>query len=315
MDEIHECLCTTKDELSEAKKNSSDDKSGFHKEKNRRAGREFLGITTKDIARRPLVFRTAIFGLTATPLLDSTNRVIGKMTPVYSVVFLLCIWSILLPYTRQRHFHVISELANLMGNTYVIGLSSHWRRLERESGRDIFLSNFLEPKQSREIRKNIYAKCQNYLDHACCKNKNEEDMEGIELVEEVSVIRMSEEEGELYKSSQSGISPDAKGFAIKAEDFDPTAGHDISKFLRQNARLPSRGKKLVQLCKQILEGNKHTKIIVFADGRINAGHAAADFLRNDESLGCTFFDENDSVEEQNKKLSWYQYADVVSYSY
>lgn len=30
VDEIHECLCTTKDELSEAKKNSNDD-TGFHK--------------------------------------------------------------------------------------------------------------------------------------------------------------------------------------------------------------------------------------------------------------------------------------------
>ena len=82
VDEIHECLCTTKDELSEAKKNNSNDKSGFHKEKNRRAGREFLGITTKDIAQRPLVFRTSIFGLTATPLLDSTNRVIGKLIAI-----------------------------------------------------------------------------------------------------------------------------------------------------------------------------------------------------------------------------------------
>ena len=194
VDEIHECLCTTKDELNEAKKRSSEDKSGFHKEKNRRAGREFLGITTKDIARRPLVFRTAIFGLTATPLLDSTNRVIGKLHISSTCVQLEALSNVLIT--------IYTELANLMGNAYVIGLSSHWRRLERESGRDIFLSNFLEPKQSREMRKNIYAKCQDYLDQACCKNKNEEDMEGIELVEDVAAIRMSEEEGQLYKSSQ-----------------------------------------------------------------------------------------------------------------
>ena len=72
------------------------------------------------------MFRRAIFGLTATPLLDSTNRVI--------------------------------ELANLVGNAYVIGLSHHWRNLEKESGRDIFLGNLLEPKQSREIRKHVYGK-------------------------------------------------------------------------------------------------------------------------------------------------------------
>mmetsp|Transcript_11332 Transcript_11332/g.18750 ORF Transcript_11332/g.18750 Transcript_11332/m.18750 type:complete len:501 (+) Transcript_11332:3935-5437(+) len=280
VDEIHECLCTTKDELSEAKKNSNDD-TGFHKEKNRRAGREFLGITTKNPSQRPLVFRKAIFGLTATPLLDSTNRVI--------------------------------ELANLMGNAYIITLSSHWRELERESCRNIFLDNLLEPKQSREIRKNIYAKCQDYLDLACCKNKNEEDMEGIVLVEKTSKIRMSEEEGEDYKRSQSGISPESKGFGIAPEDFDPTAGHDVSKFLKQNARLASRGEMLVKLCKQILseKGNERTKIVVFADGRIGAGRVAAEFLNNEVGLGCTFFDKDTAVEEKNKMLSWYQYADVT----
>ena len=242
MDEIHEILCTSKDELKEAKA-KKDNNSGFFQEKNRRAGREasasffycficcypdlknlmlhsfyswqFLGITTKDIKKRPIVFRSAIFGLTATPLLDSTNRVI--------------------------------ELANLIGNAYVIGLSNHWRNLEKESGRDIFLSNFLEPKQSREIRRNIYAKCQDYLDLACCKNKNEEDMEGIELVKHQEKIRMSSEEGELYKKSQSGINPAVQSFAIKPEDFDVTAGHDVSKFLRQNAKLACRMQKLVEV--------------------------------------------------------------------
>ena len=195
-------------------KTSKDNESGFFKEKNRRAGREFLGITTKDITRRPLVFRKAIFGLTATPLLDSTNRVI--------------------------------ELANLMGNAYIIGLSSHWRNLERESGRDIFLSNFLEPKQSREIRKNIYSKCQDYLDLACCKNKNEEDMDGIEKVHIRGTVNMTENEGILYKKSQSGVA--VPSYSTRVEDFDVTAGHDISKFLRCNASLVSRGKKLVEVC-------------------------------------------------------------------
>ena len=88
-----------------------------------RAGREFLGITIKDISKRPLVYRTAIYGLTGTPLLDSSNRVI--------------------------------ELANLMGNAYVLGLSSHWRRLEKEST----------------------------LDVACCRNKvGADEMNGSELV-------------------------------------------------------------------------------------------------------------------------------------
>ena len=176
---------------------------------------QFLGIITKDIKQRPLVFRTAIFGLTATPLLDSTNRVI--------------------------------ELANLMGCTYITGLSNHWRNLEKESGRDIFLGNLLEPKQSREVRKNMYAKCQEYLDLAACKNKNEEDMDGIKLVEHRVKVIMSKEEGELYKKSQSGISPADQSYSITPEEFDPSAGHDISKFLRQNAKLACRGEKMVEV--------------------------------------------------------------------
>jgi hypothetical protein len=132
VDEIHESLCTTKAELDVSKEAHQEEHgnstSGFFREKNRRAGRELLGITQKDISKRPLVCRGAIFGLTGTPLLDSTSRV--------------------------------TELANLMGGTYVIGLSSHWRKLERESCRDIFLQNYLDPKQSREIRKTIMAKCQ-----------------------------------------------------------------------------------------------------------------------------------------------------------
>ena len=132
-----------------------------------------MGITLKDVQKRPLIFRRAIFGLTGTPLLDSTSRV--------------------------------TELANLMGNTYVVGLSSHWRKLERESCRDIFLHNYLEPKQSREMRSNMYSKCQDYLNVACCRNKTGEEMEGIQLREHRAVVRMTEDEKKLYMKSQSGI--------------------------------------------------------------------------------------------------------------
>jgi hypothetical protein len=122
---------------------------GVFKEKNRRAGRELLGIMTKDPKQRPLVYRKAIFGLTGTPLLDSTSRVI--------------------------------ELASLIGATYVLGLSSHWRKMERDSSRDIFLQFYLEPKQSRETRRNLYKQCQDYIDTACCRNKVGDEMIGITL--------------------------------------------------------------------------------------------------------------------------------------
>ena len=282
VDEIHESLCTTKDEMKSAKEASaSSDDSGFFQERNRRAGRELLGITERNVTRRPLVFRKGIFGLTGTPLLDSSSRVI--------------------------------ELANLMGNTYVIGLSSHWRKLERESSRDIFLHNYLEPKQSREIRKNIYAKCQAYLKVAALRNKSGDEMKGIELITHVKKIIMTEAEKVLYMKSQSGIEQSKRSFAIKPEDFDPSAGHDVSKFLRQNAKFESRGRALVEICKKILseKGQDKTKIIVFTDGRIGGGEAARDFLREEKSLGCTKLDQYDTVETKNKKIAWYQNGDAT----
>lgn len=282
VDEIHESLCTTRDEMKTAKEASaSGDDSGFFQERNRRAGRELLGITERNIKNRPLVYRKAIFGLTGTPLLDSSSRVI--------------------------------ELANLMGNTYVIGLSSHWRKLERESSRDIFLHNYLEPKQSREIRKNIYSKCQEYLKTAALRNKSGDEMNGIELTTHVKKIRMTEPEKISYLKSQSGIEQSKRSFAIKPEDFDPSAGHDISKFLRQNAKFESRGKALVEICKSILseKGQKKTKIVVFTDGRIGSGEAARDFLCAEKDLGCTRLDQEDSVETKNKKIAWYQNGDAT----
>ena len=285
VDEIHESLCTTRVELNLAKErekeSKSGDASGFFTEKNRRVGRELLGLTEKDIRRRPLLFRKAIFGLTGTPLLDSSNRVI--------------------------------ELANLMGGTYVVGLSSHWRKLERESCRNIFLHNYLEPKQSREVRKNIYSKCQEYVSVACCRNKTGEEMDGVELVHHKCVVRMSKEEGSLYLKSQAGISSANQSYSIKPEDFDVSAGHDISKFLRQNAKLECRGNELVRIVKGILarKGDEHTKILVFADGRIGAGIAARHYLEGC-GLGCTYLDVDDSVETKNKKIAWYQRGDATA---
>lgn len=278
-DEIHESLCTTKVELNSAKDRDKETGVGFFKERNRRAGRELLGISQKDISKRPLVFRKSIFGLTGTPLLDSSSRVI--------------------------------ELANLMGGTYVIGLSSHWRKLERESCRDIFLHNYLEPKQSREIRKNIHEKCQEYLDVACCRNKSGEEMDGISQVDHREVVRMTEEEKVLYSKSQKGIPSTKQGLSITVEDFDPSAGHDISPFLRQNAKFASRGAKLLEICNAILEEEPTTKIIVFTDGRIGAGEAARDFLCGRDGPGCTWLDHDDPVEVKNRKIGWYQTGDAT----
>jgi len=199
-----------------------------------------------------------------------------------------------------------------MGNAYVCGLASHWRKLERESMRDIFLHSYLEPKQSREIRKNIYAKCQDYIRVACCRNKTGEEMDGIELVNHRCAVKMTESEKDLYLRSQSGIPQSRQSLSISPEEFDVTSGHNINKFLRQNAALESRGNELVRICNEILsrKGDEHVKIIVFTDGRIGAGNAAREAL-NKAGLGCTFLEADDSVETKNQKISWYQTGDAT----
>ena len=86
------------------------------KEKARRGAREFLGVAQTDPKKRPLVAATGVWGLTGTPLLETEARV--------------------------------TELANLMGGTYLTGAAHHWRKEERESGRDLFL-NQSEAARSR----------------------------------------------------------------------------------------------------------------------------------------------------------------------
>ena len=274
VDEVHESLCTSKAEIDEAKER---DKENFFKEKNRRAGREFLGICIRNPADRPLLYRKGIYGLTGTPLLDSCNRVI--------------------------------ELANLMGNTYVLGLSGHWRKLEKESMRDIFLGSYLEPKQGREVRKAVFDCCQSYLDVACCRNKTGEEMNGIDLITHECTIKMTEEEKILYCKSQRGIPKEKQSLAITPEEFEDAS---ILPFLKQNATLASRGKKLVEICKNILNEDKTTKIIVFADGGCFAGDAACAFLRADDEIGgCTSISRDDDNETKNEKISWYRNADAT----
>jgi hypothetical protein len=242
-----------------------------------RAGREFLGITIKNITKRPLVYRSSIFGLTGTPLLDSSNRVI--------------------------------ELANLMGNAYVLGLSSHWRRLEKESTRDIFLENYLEPARGREVRKAAFDKCQDYLDVACCRNKvGADEMNGTKLVTHHRHVKMTQEEKGLYISSMKGIPASKRSLGIGLEDFEDCS---IASFLKQNASLKSRGEELVRICKEILSKDPKTKIIVFTDGSIDAGIAACTVLNNEEGLGCTSLSQGDSNEIKNEKISWYQNGDAT----
>ena len=134
-------------------------------------------------------------------------------------------------------------------------------------------------------------------------------MVGIKKVENHVDSCMDAEEEDSYLKSQHGIPPDQRNFSIGVTDFDPTAGHDVTVFLRQNAKLQSRGTALVKLCRNILKDDSTTKVIVFADGSVGGGVAAREFLNAADDLKCTWLDQHESVEEKNRKISWYQRAD------
>ena len=64
----------------------------------------------------------------------------------------------------------VTELANLMGGTYLTGASQHWRKEERESGRDLFLNQAIA-SQSREYRCAVQESCSSYVREVRMTNK------------------------------------------------------------------------------------------------------------------------------------------------
>jgi hypothetical protein len=137
-------------------------------------------------------------------------------------------------------------------------------------------------------------------------------MNNIVLEEEICPVRMTTKEKALYLQSQSGISDDKKSLSVGVEEFDVTAGHDITRFLRQNVSPSSRKQELSRIVGKILEKDSTTKIVVFTDGRIGGGVAAREALF-EAGLGCTWLDpEQDSVKRRCEKISWYQRGDATT---
>jgi hypothetical protein len=105
------------------------------------APRELCGIGEPDLLKRPLRARVATWGLTGTPMLSSETRT--------------------------------TELAALVGGAYICGGARHWRRMERASGRDIFLE-CQESSASREYRALRREHAQKFVSAAVQRNKAEE---------------------------------------------------------------------------------------------------------------------------------------------
>ncbi|KAL3914573.1 MAG: hypothetical protein SGARI_000053 [Bacillariaceae sp.] len=127
-------------------------------------------------------------------------------------------------------------------------------------------------------------------------------MTGIAKNEMTVPFCMTEKEKADYLNSQHGIDKAERNLQKIPEHFQPQNGHDVSVFLKQNANTPSRGAALVKTVREILDKDKTTKIVVFADGRIGAGAMAKQFL-DDSGLGCTTLEEGGGADiRRNNEL-------------
>jgi hypothetical protein len=235
----------------------------------RRGAREFLGVAQTNISKRPLIAASGVWGLTGTPLLETEARV--------------------------------TELANLMGGTYLTGAAHHWRKEERESGRDLFL-NQQEGAGSREYRCAVQDACHSYVREACQRNRGEE-LYAI-LSRRQHYVNMNTAEGETFlkAASQSNL----QSFAITPQQLGEKAGHVLS--LTSSSK--SRHSALLEIIDSILVNEPDTKIIVFANSSFGGYRSARAALSASSKKFCYVSDES-SVERQNEIISWFRHVDVT----
>lgn len=199
-----------------------------------------------------------------------------------------------------------------MGNTYITGQNSHWRKLERESKRDIFLDELNTDVKFRDYRQMVHHKCENYLDKAGMRNRHAtHELKHLQVIRKTVVRKMSAESGRAYLAGMSGIPTADRGFGLTHNQFDPAVGADFRKLLKVNAGLPERGKALCDTVTSILEREPGTKILVFVDGSLDAGDRAREFLEA-EKIACDWLDTlNDSNQEQNEKIGRFSTVDTT----
>jgi hypothetical protein len=237
--------------------------------KARKGAREFLGVAQTDTSKRPLLAAKGVWGLTGTPLLETEARV--------------------------------TELANLMGGTYLTGAANHWRKEERESGRDLFL-NQQGVFRSREYRCAVQESCHSYVKEACQRNRGEELL--VKLIRSRHVVKMTSQDGEAFTNATSDIN--TASFDISPDQLGEKAG-DV---LRLTSSSKVRQKALVESIDAILTVEPTTKIIVFAHAPFGGYKSAKEGLQRSDTEFCHVSDDG-SVKEQNEIISWFRHVDMT----
>ena len=264
VDECHECLVSTHRQEQEV------NKSLEFRAQARRGAREFLGVGCTDLSTRPLRARLAVWGLTGTPLLETEARV--------------------------------TELANLMGGTYVTGAAHHWRAEERESGRDIFLNQQEEGSKSREYRCAIQESCHTYVKQACQRNRSEALAVSLERTQKF--VNMSQSDGEKFLSAIKLAN--LNSFSITPDQL----GDYVGDALTVTASATARHSALFEIIDSIQKNEPDTKIIIFANA-VYSGYSSALKALNDSGRKFANVHQNHSVMEQNEIISWFRHADVT----
>ena len=240
------------------------------KEKARRGAREFLGVAQTDISKRPLLASSGVWGLTGTPLLETEARV--------------------------------TELANLMGGTYLTGASQHWRKEERESGRDLFLNQAVAT-QSREYRCSVQESCNAYVQQACQRNRGEKLQ--VKIKRESLEVNISPTEGKSFLEVAAKAQLDS--FAITPEQL----GEKVGDALAITASSDARHGALLKTIDAIQQDEPETKILVFANTSFGGYESAKSALRACGKEHCHISDEKHSVAEQNEIISWFRHVDLT----
>jgi hypothetical protein len=237
----------------------------------RMGAREFLGVAQTDITKRALVAKAGLWGLTGTPLLETEARV--------------------------------TELANLMGGTYLTGGAHHWRKEERESGRDIFL-NQQEGTKSREYRCAIQAACHSYVKEACQRNRGSKLQ--VSLTRERKFVNMSSTEADFFEKEVASIQ--SKSFAISVDQL----GDKASNVLSITASSKARHAALLEKIESIHQAEPDTKIIIFASTYYGGYESALSALTSSGVHRFCHISDTDTVHKQNEVISWFRHVDATA---
>ena len=188
-----------------------------------------------------------------------------------------------------------------MGGTYLTGACHHWRKEERESGRDLFL-NQQEGSCSREYRCAIQSACHAFVKQACQRNRGETLRVRLTLVQ--LPVNMSAEEGEKFKQRIANLQ--LSSYSISADQL----GEKVSSVLPLSAKSKARYTALKEAIDAILKGEPDTKIVVFANKSWGGYEGALGALKACNREFCHLPDDC-SVQHQNEVISWFRHVDAT----